>query len=71
METTCKNCVFWKHTPIDRTTRSNRVVKREVDPKAGKCQRSPEYVDRAETDWCGEWADEYHPRKIYQGRNFW
>lgn len=42
----CNDCKYWNKT----LWQEERVV------KLGTCRRFPEYVNRIEDDWCGEWA---------------
>ena len=47
---TCKECIFWagnESCPTDNSTVDNTVLRAD-------CRRFPEYQDRHEDDWCGE-----------------
>lgn len=45
----CSDCRYWEHLGESFLGEMKELV------DAGNCKRYPQYVNRARTDWCGEW----------------
>lgn len=47
----CETCRFWEHLGESFLGEMKELV------DAGNCKRYPQYINRARTDWCGEWKE--------------